>query len=432
MSLAGIARDAIRAVRLASPRLLLVTASSLAGSMVLSAVFGAAFWWLAARLYPAHAVGVAVASLSAMSLVGSLSLVGAGTLLVRELHHSSGRRLLLAGTASISAGALAALVGIVFAVGAPRLNPELSSLAASPLTVLAFTAGVVLTAVAAVIDDILLGLLRAQLRLYRNAVFNVAKIGALLAMGVVLGGDRPLEIYGSWVAGILLSLLVLLPAMRGHWSGRLFSWAVMREHGPGALAHQGLNTALELPALGIPVAVALLVSPQTTAQFYIAFMLASVSFYVPLALAQTLYAVGSRHLSEVWQHARVTIGGSLAAGIAAVVAMFFLAEPILGLFGPQYAAASGIAPLLAAVSVPLVAKDHFQVIFRVYRRETFALVICGLGAALEIAAAVVGVKAGGLPGLAIGWLAAVILEAMVMGPALLAIARSHRPEEPAA
>jgi O-antigen/teichoic acid export membrane protein len=324
---------------------------------------------------------------------------------------------------------LAAIVGVVFAIGAPRLNPELDALAASPATILVFAAGVALTAVAAVIDEVLLGLLRAQLRLYRNAVFNVAKIAVLLAMGAFLGGDRPFEIYGSWLAGILVSLLVLLPAMRGRWNGRLFSWAVMREHGPGAIAHQALNTTLELPALGVPVAVALLVAPATTAQFYIAFMLASVSFYVPLALAQTLYAVGSRDVDEVWQHARVTIGGSVAAGLAAVLAMLLLAEPILGLFGPQYAAASGIAPLLAAISVPLVAKDHFQVIYRVYRRETFAFVICGLGAALEIAAAVVGLRVGGLPGLAIGWLGAVILEAAVMSPLLLALARRHRPAD---
>jgi O-antigen/teichoic acid export membrane protein len=420
-------RGAWQAIRVASPRLLAVTAGSLAGSMVLGAVLGAAFWWVAARLFSPQAVGVAVASLSLMSLVGSVAMVGAGTLLIRDLHQAGTRRNVLAGTAIIGAGALAAVVGIGVALVAPLLNTELADLSASAFSIAIFAAGVGVTTAAAVVDEILLALLRARLRLLRNGVFNVAKLAALAIAGVALGAAGSLGIYAAWVAGVVVSLVWLLPFVRTRlFDGPLFSWAALRELAPSAVAHQALNTAIDLPALGIPVAVALLMPPETTAQFYIAFMLASVAYYLPTALSQTLYAIGARAVDQLWQHARVTIGVSFAAGLSATVGLAVLAHPILSLFGPQYSAVSGIAPLLAVISLPLVVKDHFQIVFRIHRRERFALAALAVGAALEVGASVAGLLIGGLVGLAIGWLVAATLEASFMTPALILIARERR------
>ena len=348
-------------------------------------------------------------------------------MLIRDLHRSAEQRTLLAGTAILATGAVATAIGTLFAVAAPLINPQLRELGASPIAVAVFAAGVALTTLATVVDDILLGLLRARLRLLRNAIFNVAKIGVLVAVGLIIGGDRPIEIYGAWGAGVVISLVVLVPIVRRNWrGGPLFSWSVLRQFGPSAVSHQALNTALQLPALGIPFAVALLAPPTTTAQFFVVFMLTSVSFYVPLALSQTLYAIGSRAREQLWDHARVTIGASIAAGALAVVTMAVLAEPILGLFGPEYAAAAPIAPLLAAVSIPMAVKDHFHMIFRIQHRERLALGLCAVGALLEVAGAVVGLALAGILGLSLGWLLAASMEAVVMAPLLLRAAR-HNP-----
>lgn len=417
----------LRVVHQASPRLLLVTAGSLTGSMVLGAVFAAAFWWLATKLYTPHTIGVAVASLSAMALVASLCMVGAGTLLIRELHRPGAQMAALIGTATITAGTVAAIAGALFAIAAPAINPDLRDLATNPLTVGIFAAGVALTSVAIVLDEVLLGLLRARLRLVRNLVFNVGKIVLLVAVSLLVAGEQPVLVYGVWTAGVLISFLVLAPLVaRSRRPRPLFSWVLLREMMPGAVSNQALNTALDLPAIGIPVAVSLLVRPEQTAQFYIAFMLASVSFYAPHALSQTLYAVGSRSADQLWEHTRVTAALSMAIGIAAVVGMVLFATPILSLFGPQYVSASGFAPLLAAVSIPIVIKDHFSVVFRIQRREVYAFILCTLGAVAELAGAVIGLLSGGLVGLAVGWLIAVLLEALLMGPPLLHAVRQRQ------
>jgi O-antigen/teichoic acid export membrane protein len=339
---------------------------------------------------------------------------------VRDIHRAGPRGPALVGTATFSAGAVASVVGVLFAVVAPAINGDLRGLAASPITIGVFAAGVALSSMAIVLDEVLLGLLRAKLRLLRNAVFSIAKIVALVGLGLFVSREEPVLIYGAWAIGVLASLFVLTPLVVQSWKSRpIFSWAALREMVPGAVSNQALNTALGLPAMGIPVAVALMVSPEVTAQFYIAFMLSSVSFYAPQALSQTLYAMGSRSVDRLWDHIRVTAGLSLLAGIGSVVGMVLLAEPILSLFGPHYVSAAGITPVLAALSIPIVIKDHFAVVFRIRKREGYALALSAAGAVAELMAAIIGLAIAGLMGLAIGWFAALVIEALVMGPSIL-------------
>jgi O-antigen/teichoic acid export membrane protein len=148
-------------------------------------------------------------------------------------------------------------------------------------------------------------------------------------------------------------------------------------------------------------------------------MLASVSFYAPHALSQTLYAVGSRSMELLAEHTRFTAGLSLLSGLATVAGLTVLAEPVLSLFGPQYAEAAPIVPVLAAVAIPILVKDHFTVVYRIRHREHAALALCGGGALLELGAASFGLAAAGLAGLAWAWLLAVAGESLVMGPPLL-------------
>ena len=51
-------------------RVLALNVISLAGTTVITSLFGFIYWWLAARYYPADSVGLASAGTSAMMLLG--------------------------------------------------------------------------------------------------------------------------------------------------------------------------------------------------------------------------------------------------------------------------------------------------------------------------------------------------------------------------
>src|SRR5207253_8183724 len=94
-------------------------------------------------------------------------------------------------------------------VAASRVEPDLGLAGRGPATVLLFAAGVSLTAVTLVLDQALVGLLRGELQLVRNAVFALVKLLALLAAGAGLADRGVQAIYETWAGGQVLSLLAL-------------------------------------------------------------------------------------------------------------------------------------------------------------------------------------------------------------------------------
>lgn len=398
-------------------RRIAITSGSVFGTMILNAGLGAAFWWLAARSFSQSSVGLAAAAISAMLLLGSLSLVGLGTLVVRELSLHRGREVHLVSTAAAVVIVAGAVLGGVFAVFGPRINPELAPISANPLMAAVFALGVMVTALGALVDSAMLGLLRSHLQLARNAVFAGGKLLLLLAVALVVARRDGLLIFDVWLAAAIGSLAVLATVgMRSRVDFRpRVDWTLIPRLRQSAISHQAMNLALTAPTLGMPVVVALVGTRAETATFYIAWQLTSLAFFAPLALAQTLYAVGARDPRRVGQQARITIALAFVAGIATLAGLWLLGGPLLGLFGPAYRGVAWVVPILALGVLPLVIKDHYQMIQRI-RGDTGrpALLMLVAGGA-ELAAAASGLLLFGLIGLALGWIGTLVIEAAFFG-----------------
>ena len=67
-------------------------AGSLMAAIVVNSGLGFVFWWLAARTFSPSEVGFAAAAVSAMTLLGTLGVLGLGTLLIGELPRRAGGR----------------------------------------------------------------------------------------------------------------------------------------------------------------------------------------------------------------------------------------------------------------------------------------------------------------------------------------------------
>ena len=70
---------------------LLSNASTLAATTGVTSVLGFAYWATAARLFSQQAVGYGAAAISAMTLLGTIGMLGMGTLLIGELPRRSAR-----------------------------------------------------------------------------------------------------------------------------------------------------------------------------------------------------------------------------------------------------------------------------------------------------------------------------------------------------
>ena len=204
------------------------------------------------------------------------------------------------------------------------------------MAALVFVIGVALTALTFVLDQALIGLLRGGLQLNRNIVFSVVKLAALIPVAALVADAGPQWIYGTWTAGIAVSMVVLIRFYRSREGDSLGpDFRLLREMRVQAVTHHAVNLALRTPELALPVVVVTFLSASANASFYIAYMITSFMFFVPLSLSTVLYAVGSGESKRLADRFRLTVYVSLGFGLASNLALLVLGTPLLEIFGRE-------------------------------------------------------------------------------------------------
>ena len=398
---------------------MLFNAGSLVATFIVKSGLGFAYWWVAARQFSPEAVGFASAAISGMTLLGTLCMLGSGTLLIREFPRQPGQEAALLTTALLMVGAVGGCIGLLFAFTMPFFSADLHPLRASAQSVTFFAVGVSLATVNLVLDQALIGLLRGDLQLWRNILFAGAKLVALSAAGFWLLQRGGLVIYATWALGDAFSLVALagFAVLKGKWTVRKTFplWGLVRKLGPSALQHHLLNLLLIGPNLALPVLVTVLISATMNAWFYASFLLTDIVYFIPYALVTALYAVSSTQPGALARKVRLTMGLAVISCMLANCILQFDSEQLLGIFGQSYAEQSiWSLRILGLGSFPFIIKLHYIAVCRIQDRITDALLPIMTGALLEVGAAALGARLGGISGLSLGWIIAVCVEAMFM------------------
>lgn len=428
-------------------RVILQLTSSQLATTAITGGLGWIYWAAAARLFPSAEVGFTAAAISALTLVGALSNMGAGTLLMGELRRQSEHRLMLLYTALLIVGTIGLGAGVAAAYIAPLFSADLGDVVADLPSATLFAIGISLTTVALVLDQALLGLLKGALQVTRNLIFAASKLVLLILVGLAwlplraTLGDR--TILATWVSGLALSMVVLPLVPLSHRTRR--PDVIDGERGAAArptqraprgarrlvrtsLSHYALNLGLQLPFFCLPLLVTALLSTTSTAYFYSTWIWGSFIFAIPLALAWSLYTVSAGNPATLAQRIRFTLPLAALVGVATNIVLFPAAQLILSLYGPQYAANGLWCLRLQGFAVfPLIVKDHFVNIRRAQQRTASAAWRTALGAGLEVLGAIVGTRLWGLTGVTLGWLGALVIEAGLAAPLVLNIWRGVSP-----
>ncbi len=400
-------------------RVMLVNAGSLIGTTLVTGAMGFAYWWIADRQFRPADVGLASASISAMMLLGALSVLGQGTLLIGELPRHPGKEASLISAALLLVGTVGGIIGILFALVAPFTSADFQPLRANIGNVLIFASGVSLTSITIVLDQSLVG----------HTLFAAAKLAVLFAIATSLrfyGGG--VSIYATWAIGSVISLLPLVVffviKQRSALRRALPDWGLLRRLGSSALQHHMLNLILQVPMTTLPVLVTILLSATENAWFYTTWMLTGFVSVASYSLSTVLYAINSGQNEELARKLRMTLGLALITCIAAAVVLQIGASQVLGLFGQLYAEkATLILRILIFAEIPMIIKHHYIAVRRIGKRLTSAMLPVAFGSLLELGAATLGAHLGALPGFSIGWVIAVYIEGIFMAPTVYKAAR---------
>lgn len=398
------------------------TALGVYGTTVITAVLGAGFWIIAARLADPVAIGRAGAVLAVMMLAARAGTLGLSTLLIGRLAAApDGERPLVSAamrTAALVAGVLGLAAGMVLLISGE------DGAATGPLLLLVVV-GAAGTAAGFVLDGALIGAARSRMQLARNTAASLVKLGCLPVLALLAIGDT-IAIVSATVVGTLLSLAAAVVLRAPHGTGlpigSLVSLATTRD----GLRHHAFNLTLLLPGLALPILAGLLPAAEQ-GEIYIALTVAALVWAVPESLAVALYARGSEQPESLHSRMRTAAGVSLGAGALASLALLVLAEPLLGLFGPGYAeGAAGPLRVLALAFLPATIVSLYAPVVRLRGTFTRGSALALSGALVGMAGAALGaVLAGGI-GFATGWLVGSLLGRLPLLPSVVRVARPGR------
>lgn len=406
---------------------LVTSAGSLVATTVVTSVLGFVFWLAAARFFSPAAVGLAASAITTMTLLGTVGVLGLGTLLIGEFGRQPGRERSLMTTALATSASASLALGLCFILVTPHVAPSLGLPGGTDFAAL-FAVGTAMTAVALVFDSAILGLLRGGLQLLRNSSFALGKLLALLVAGAVLHAGSGRSIFYTWVFGAALSLSTVAGlglATRSFGIVARPSWSMLRGLRRAAVGHHAVNLGLQAPALALPAVATITMSAAKTASFYVAWQVAAFSFMTPVALSMALYAVAGTSPARLFRTVRMTLLLGIAAALVSIAILLVLAGQILRIFGDAYTTEGpAVLRIVCLCALPLVVKDIYIALGRIRGRLRNTAVLVIGGAVLEVLLAAAGAHVAGLPGFAA---AALVTESMVGLAAVPTVVRALRP-----
>jgi len=391
----------------------------------LTSVVGLAYWVLAARLLPPAAVGVDQAALSAVMLLGGVAHLNMTYALLRfvPVAGRAARRMVVAGY--LVAGVLAALTGVVFALGAGWWAPELVAAVGQGRLLVFFGLATPVWALFTLQDYVLTAIGRATVVPLENVVFAVLKVGLLAAfLGVTVTG----AIAVSWmVATAVLVLLVtvwlLLRALPrfGEANADVATPVTARELGRFVRADYAGSVCQQAAMFGMPLLVLALTDPEATAVYGVVWQLAQTLFVVSSGMNQSMVAHGAADPARADAARRRTVRRSLRLVVPGAVVLGLGGPLILGVFGDHYAREGAVVLALTALAaIPYAVTSSMVSAARLRRWGRIQFGVPAAAAVLVVGGSVLLVPALGIVGAGLAWLVGQSLVAAVI---LLATAR---------
>jgi O-antigen/teichoic acid export membrane protein len=407
-------------------------AAALYGTTIITSILGFVYWFVAARLAPAQAVGTASAVQSAAQFLGIFCVIGLNTLLISELaaDKSQARSLML--TAAAGVGVAAYIISAAVGIGLASLSSTLREGLNGPGGILLFAVLSALTTVLVLLDDACIGLLRGDLQLRRNAVFAVSKLALLPILIWAWASQSGMELVLAWLAGLAISVVTLavqLAKLTRGQSSRLDFDRIFQKRRL-VMGHHWLNLSIQSPRLILPVLVAIIVGPTANAAFTAAFLVVSFVNVIPSQLSTVLFALAPGDEKDLHLQVRKTMRICLVISVATAPIFVIFAGLILRVFGHDYVSATAALAILGFATYPQTIKAHYVAIARVRGRMQNAALWTMVGGCFEVGLAAVGAIEHGITGLAVGYLIAATVEAVWFSPSVFGVLRKRSEPEP--
>jgi O-antigen/teichoic acid export membrane protein len=380
----------------------------LMAATVVTSLLGYVFWTVAARLYPASAIGEAGAGISAMAFASLLGALGGSMAVLAEL---PGKRRPQEWSATITAplvftSATSALTALVTVAVLARTGHS-AFLYRDGWWVAAFIVGVVATTASELLENVWVAEHQAIWFLGASTVFAVVKL-AIVALPVfaVFGATGILSAWSAVLAATVAGCLLVLAHRYGYrprlagFSQRVWS---MRESLTGNYV---ISVGDQVTLYAIPVLVALKVSPEAAGWFYVAWKIGGFYAVFASAVGTSTFAEGSHRPHRALPLALAGLKMILPFIALGAAVTIFAGRLVLDVFGAGYAAhAYTLLVLLSLAAFPDAMVTIYRGVLRVHKRYPTAAAICWAISLSRLVLTALALGRWGIAGAGWAWLA---------------------------
>lgn len=347
----------------------------------LAQAFGFLYWLIAARRFPAEAVGFITAAGSAMTLSALLVSAGMPPFLLRVLPVSGPRvhrrvALTLA-WCTLAPAAAAALLAV--ALGAAN----------SPVLLCLTILGAAATGAALAGDAIATAARAAGLVPLRTLIASAGKTLLLFAPLPLLGLP-----YGTtagvagWAAAMTASALWQLWQVRSP----LREMSLLPSHPippplRAAFANHGIAIGQQLPLLALPLIATATLGASTAGVLYVPWFVGVALAGIPVLIAGVLLTEGARSENDVPKLLQRTLRLYAVVLGPPVILVAAFSAPLLALFGEEYRVGAPLLTLVAVSTVPTCAIALTVSVWRIRHTLARAATLClasGIAATLAM------------------------------------------------
>jgi O-antigen/teichoic acid export membrane protein len=398
----------LRSGRHARPRdpLILNSAYLMAATMVTS-LLGYVFWTVAARLYPASAIGEAGAGISAMAFASLLGALGGSMAILAELpsKRRPGEWSAAVTAPLVFTSATSAITALITVVVLSRTGHS-AFLYRNVWWVAAFVVGVVATTASQLLENIWVAEHQAGWFLGASTVFAVVKL-AIIAVPVfaVFGATGILSAWSAVLAATVAGCLLVLGRKFGYrprfagFSQQIWS---MRQTLTGNYI---ISVGDQVTLYVIPVIVALQLSAEDAGWFYVAWKIGGFYAVFASAVGTSTFAEGSHSPRRALPVALSGLKMILPLITLGAAVTIFAGHLVLSVFGAGYAAhAYTLLVLLSLAAFPDAIVNIYRSVLRVQKRYRTAAGICWAISASRLALTSLALARWGIAGAGWAWL----------------------------
>ena len=309
----------------------------LMANTVLTSGLGFFFWMVVARFYTESEVGWGSATISAISLLATLSVPGFSAALIRFLPKAEKPQEMINSCLTIS-GAIAVVLSLVFVAGLDIWSPALAFIKSNIIFAAAFVFFVLVQVLFGVIGSVFIARRRADFTLFKSAIFSLLKIPLPILLVLFF---HTFGIAASWgiatAVALAVALFFFIPRVQPDYkpvpSLNLGVISSMWRYSGGSYFAHLFDFA---PSMILPIIVVNLLGAEQNAYFYVTWVIATLLFSIPRAVAQSLFAEGAHFEEELWGNVTRSLKFVFIILVPAVILALLFGEWLLLLFGEGY------------------------------------------------------------------------------------------------